>query len=200
MRHRPEETDNQSAEDDAAVIARSLADPERFALVFDRHAAAIHRYLTRRLGGDAADDLVGETFLTAFRRRASFDTGHRNALPWLYGIATRLVAQHRRDTARAARRPTPAADAWCHADQVAADVTATALHDTLIAGLADLNEGDRDVLLLIAQEELTYEQVAAALEIPVGTVRSRLNRARTALRAALGGTNPLHITEEVTHG
>jgi RNA polymerase sigma-70 factor (ECF subfamily) len=83
---------------------------------------------------------------------------------------------------------------------VAADVTATALHDTLIAGLADLNEGDRDVLLLIAQEELTYEQVAAALEIPVGTVRSRLNRARTALRAALGGTNPLHITEEVTHG
>ncbi|MEE3920573.1 sigma factor [Micromonospora sp. BRA006-A] len=56
----------------------------------------IHRYLARRLGSAAADDLVAETFLAAFRRRDRFDTGRPNARPWLYGIATNLVAQQRR--------------------------------------------------------------------------------------------------------
>ena len=201
MRRRLHSTDTSTTdEDDAAVIARSLSDPERFAVVFDRHAAPIHRYLARRLGGDVADDLVGETFLTAFRRRPNYDTQHRNALPWLYGIATHLIAQHHRDAARAFRPRAVAPDLACHADQVAADVSAGALRDELRAGLDALNDGDRNVLLLVAQEELTYEQVAAALQIPVGTVRSRLHRARTTLRAALGGTNPLHLIEEARHG
>jgi RNA polymerase sigma-70 factor, ECF subfamily len=185
--------------DDATVILRSRRRPEEFAALFDRHAPHIHRYLARRLGEQHADDLVGETFLTAFRRRATFRPAHRDARPWLYGIATNLVAQHRRDEIRAYRlrqAVTPEPDTVCHADRVAADVTAAALRDTLTAALADLSAGDRDVLLLITQEELTYDQVAAALEIPVGTVRSRLHRARTVLRAALGGTNPLTATEE----
>lgn len=190
--------DHESEPDDAALIR------EDFAALFDRHAPHIHRYLARRLGDQSADDLVAETFLTAFRRRASFRADQRDARPWLYGIATHLVAQHRRDEVRRLRlhrAVPPASDAVCHADQVAADVTAAALRDTLTGALADLADGDRDVLLLIVQEELTYEQVAAALDIPVGTVRSRLHRARTRLRAALGGSNPLISTDEgVRHG
>jgi RNA polymerase sigma factor (sigma-70 family) len=192
------------AKDDADLIARSRRTPEAFAGVFDRHAPYIHRYLARRLGDQAADDLVGEVFLAAFRRRASYDAAHRDARPWLYGIATKLIAQHRRDEARAFRLRqaiTPSADVTCHADRVAADVTAAGLRDTLHAALAELSANDRDVLLLVAQEELTYEQVAAALDIPVGTVRSRLHRARIQLRAALGGSNPLTMPEEaVRHG
>ncbi|GIE32167.1 DNA-directed RNA polymerase sigma-70 factor [Actinoplanes italicus] len=187
-----------SEPDDAALLR------EDFAAVFDRHAPYIHRYLARRLGDQTADDLVAETFLTAFRRRDSFRTDQRDARPWLYGIATHLVAQHRRDEVRRLRlhRVVPAEpDSSCHADRVAADVTASALRDVLTSALSDLADGDRDVLLLVVQEELTYEQVAAALDIPVGTVRSRLHRARSVLRAALGGSNPLNSAEEgVRHG
>ena len=188
------------ADDDASVIAASVRDPERFAVIYDRHAAAIHRYLARRLGVQVADDLVGETFLAAFRRRGGYDGRRVEALPWLYGIATNVVAQHRREEARAYRllqvAPLPGADVG-HDERVSADVTATAQRDRLIAALAGLTPGDRDVLLLVAQEELRYEQVAAALDIPVGTVRSRLHRARVTIRAALGGTNPLNLEEEV---
>ncbi|MEV4276832.1 RNA polymerase sigma factor [Actinoplanes xinjiangensis] len=187
-----------SEPDDAALLR------ENFAALFDRHAPHIHRYLARRLGDQAADDLVAETFLTAFRRRGTFRADQRDARPWLYGIATLLVAQHRRDEVRRLRlhQAVPAElDTSCHADRVAADVTAAALRSVLTSALADLADGDRDVLLLVVQEELTYEQVAAALDIPVGTVRSRLHRARTVLRAALGGSNPLNSTEEgVRHG
>ena len=190
--------------DDASILLRSQRRPEEFAVLFDRHAPHIHRYLARRLGGQHADDLVAETFLTAFRRRDTFQVEHRDARPWLYGIATNLVAQHRRDEFRALRlqQAVPLErDVLCHADQVAADVTAAALREALTGAVAGLADGDRDVLLLIVQEELTYEQVSTALEIPVGTVRSRLHRARTQLRAALGGSNPLHTAEEeVRHG
>jgi RNA polymerase sigma-70 factor, ECF subfamily len=86
--------------DDAALIARSLHAPEWFGVLFDRHAPAISRYIARRLGPDAADDLVAETFLVAFARRGRYDAAHADARPWLYGIATRLIARHRRDEVR----------------------------------------------------------------------------------------------------
>jgi RNA polymerase sigma-70 factor (ECF subfamily) len=187
-------------DDDGEIIAASVGDPEQFAAIFDRHAPTIHRYLARRSGPQQADDLVGETFLAAFRRRGSYDTGYPDALPWLYGIATNVLAQHRRDNVRILRTELVAprdAAVHCHADQVAADVTAAALRGALIAAVDRLSDGDRDVLLLVVQEQLTYEQVAAALDVPVGTVRSRLHRARATLRAALGGTNPTTSYEEV---
>jgi len=86
--------------DDDAVIAQSWQQPERFAVLFDRHAAYIHRYITRRAGPQAAEDLVAETFLTAFRKRRRYQHGYASARPWLYGIATHLVGQHYRDQAR----------------------------------------------------------------------------------------------------
>lgn len=93
------------ADDDAEAITASWRDPQRFAVLFDRHAPHIHRYLARRAGPDVADDLVGETFLAAFGKRRGYDPAYRDARPWLYGIATNLVAQHRRAKAHRLRLP-----------------------------------------------------------------------------------------------
>lgn len=188
---------------DAEVVARSVREPETFAAIFDRHAPHIHRYLARRLGSAAADDLVAETFLAAFRRRDRFDTGRPNARPWLYGIATNLVAQQRRTEEREYRLRQayrPATSEASPADRVAGEVTARSLRRHLLDALAGLADGDRDVLLLVAWEDLTYEEVAAALTIPVGTVRSRLNRARRLLRERLGGDSADTIEEVLSNG
>jgi RNA polymerase sigma-70 factor, ECF subfamily len=175
-------------EDDAAIIEGSLRRPERFAEIFDRHAAHIQRYLARRLSRQVADDLVAETFLVAFGRRDRYDLERPDARPWLYGIATNIARQHVRAEIREYRLRASVGvepDPDGHADRVAAQVTATAMHRLLAAALAELTDGDREVLLLIAWEGLTYDEVAEALAIPVGTVRSRLHRARRLVRAAL---------------
>jgi len=187
--------------DDAAVIESSWQAPERFAVLFDRHAAHIYRYLARRAGRQVADDLLAETFLAAFAKRHRYDLAHPDARPWLYGIATNLVGQHRRAEARqyqinqavAAEGAVPG-----HAERVAANVTAQAMRALLAEALAALPPGDRDVLLLIAWEQLTYQEVARALSIPVGTVRSRLHRARTKVRQVLAGTGAAATYEEIT--
>jgi RNA polymerase sigma factor (sigma-70 family) len=190
-----------AAADDAAVIESSWLDPERFAVLFDRHAPHIHRYLARRAGREVADDLVAETFLTAFAKRDRYDLGYSDARPWLYGIATNLVGQHRRDEARQYRiRQSAVAEPEVpdHADRVAAGVTAEAMRALLDAALAALPAGDRDVLLLIAWEQQTYQEVSRALAIPAGTVRSRLHRARTKVRQVLAGTDAAATYEELT--
>ena len=190
-----------AAADDAAVIESSWLEPERFAVLFDRHAPHIHRYLARRAGRQVADDLVAETFLTAFAKRDRYDLGYSDALPWLYGIATNLVGQHHRDEARQYRimqRAVAEPEVPDHADRVAAGVTAQATHALLEAALAALSAGDRDVLLLIAWEQLTYQEVSRALAIPAGTVRSRLHRARTKVRQVLAGTDAAATYEELT--
>ncbi|GAA2654502.1 RNA polymerase sigma factor [Nonomuraea recticatena] len=179
--------------DDAELIRRSHDDPEQFAGLFDRYIQQIHRYVARRLGTQAADDIAAETFLTAFRRRASYDLTQRLARPWLYGIATTLMARHRRGEERFLRAlsrtgvdplPEPMADA------VVGRVAAQEEDRRLAGALAGLSQGDRDVLLLVAWGDLTYEEVATALGVPIGTVRSRLHRARRKARAALGGDDP----------
>jgi RNA polymerase sigma factor (sigma-70 family) len=191
----------ESAADDAAVIEGSWREPERFAVLFDRHAPHIYRYLARRAGSQVADDLAAETFLAAFAKRDRYDLSYRDARPWLYGIATNLVNQHRRDEARQYRiqQAAPAEpDIPGHAERVAADVTARAMRALLAEALAMLPAGDRDVLLLIAWEQLTYQEVSAALGIPVGTVQSRLHRARAKVRQVLAGTDAAATYEELT--
>ncbi len=190
-----------AAASDAAVVESSWREPERFAVLFDRHAPYIHRYLARRAGRQVADDLLAETFLAAFAKRYRYDLGRPDARPWLYGIATNLIGQHRRDEVRQYRiRQAAAAEPAFpgHADRVAADVTAQAMRTLLAAALAGLPAGDRDVLLLIAWEQLTYQETARALAIPVGTVRSRLHRARTQVRQVLAGTHAEATYEEIT--
>jgi RNA polymerase sigma factor (sigma-70 family) len=164
-----EEPMHQPDEGDAEIIARSLRRPDRFATIFDRHATHIRRYLARRLGGHVADDLVAETFVVAFGKRAGYDQTRPDARPWLYGIATNLLRKHHRDEAREYRLRAsiaPEPDEAGHADRVAARVTAAAMHRLLAMALAELSAGDRDVLLLIAWEGLTYEEVAGHSRFP----------------------------------
>jgi RNA polymerase sigma factor (sigma-70 family) len=179
--------------DDAALIEASRREPETFAGLYDRHAAPIHRYVSRRLGDGMADDIVADTFLAAFRRRQSYDLRRSDARPWLYGIAANLIGKHRRTESRMLRAfartgADPVVEG--HADRIDSRVTAASVQRDLAAALAGLSAGDRDVLLLIAWADLSYEQTAAALGIPLGTVRSRLHRAREKIRAALGDRNP----------
>jgi RNA polymerase sigma factor (sigma-70 family) len=190
---------------DAAVIAESLAQPERFAVLYDRYAAVLHRYAARRVGADAADDLVAATFLAAFGSRVRYDLARPDARPWLFGILTKEIArQHRTESARwraqarSGPRPPPPPDRPADglADQVAADVSAQAQRSALAGALARLAAADRSVLLLIAWGDLSYDETAQALGIPVGTVRSRLSRARVQVRASLGGVNPATFSKE----
>jgi RNA polymerase sigma-70 factor (ECF subfamily) len=181
--------------DEAAAVARSLRDPDQFAAIYESHFAEVYRYLAGRLGRGVAEDLAAETFLIAFRKRDRFDPALGRVRPWLYGIATILVGQHRREEtrryralARAGRRALDSEES--HDDRVADAVTAERLGRQLAAALADLGHGDRDVLLLIAISELSHQEVGLALDIPTGTVGSRLNRARRALREALGVIDP----------
>ena len=170
------------ADTDAAVIAASITEPGRFGVLFDRHATVLFRYLVRRVGVDEADSLLGEVFRVAFEKRSTYDCGRPNARPWLYGIATNLLARHRRRearrihaTARLLSRQPPAGDP---ADEIVADLDARQLWPRVADAVAGLPEEERDALLLFVWEELSYEDIALALGVPVGTVRSRLNRAR----------------------
>ncbi|MFS1300236.1 RNA polymerase sigma factor [Streptosporangium longisporum] len=174
--------------DDATLIGESLSDPDRFAGLFDRHADEIHRYVARRLGDvTTADDVTAETFLVAFRKRGRYDPGRPDARPWLYGIASNLVSGHRRAETRrlralARQAPERAAE---FEERSAERVTAGRLRPALAAALARLGSAERDLLLLVAWADLSYEEAAQALGIPIGTVRSRLSRTRTKVRRLL---------------
>jgi RNA polymerase sigma factor (sigma-70 family) len=176
-----------SSPSDAEVIGRSLDEPEAFGLIYDRHAATLLRFLGRRVGAKVAEGLVGELFRIAFERRRTFDTLRESALPWLYGIGSNLLLKHRRGEARRLRANAQVAAAGEATDRRA---TATALDARLLFprvadAIETLPDGEREALLLFAWEDLPYQSVAEALQLPVGTVRSRLNRARAHLRELL---------------
>jgi RNA polymerase sigma-70 factor (ECF subfamily) len=190
---------------DGLAIARSRAEPEQFALLFQRHAGVLGRYAARRLGPAAAEDIVAETFLAAFRHRDRYDVTRDDARPWLYGIAGNLIRRHARDEVRMLRALArtgldPVAESFT--DRSDARMAADAARRAVAAALAALDPDQRDVVLLIAWAELTYNAAAEALGIPEGTVRSRMNRARARLRAALGGSDPTRILDgqEPHHG
>jgi RNA polymerase sigma factor (sigma-70 family) len=172
---------------DADLIGRSLVDPEAFGGIYDRHAATLLRFLGRRVGADVAEGLLGELFRIAWERRKAFDSGRVSALPWLYGIASNLLLKHRRSEARrlvaSARMAAGRAAADCR--EAADALEAQVLLPRVVEALESLPEGEREALLLYAWEDLSYPDIAEALELPVGTVRSRLHRARGRLRELL---------------
>jgi RNA polymerase sigma factor (sigma-70 family) len=187
------------ADTDAAIIQASLGDPDRFAVIYDRYASTLYRYAHQRVGAEGADDVVADAFLSAFRGRGQYDLSRPDARPWLFGILTRkLASHHRKEKARyrAMARAAPDGVLEGPADEVATRVIADAARRPLAAALAALSRGDRDVLLLVAWGQLSYDEVAAALSIPPGTVGSRLNRARRKVREALGGVDPSGMSEE----
>ncbi|GAA2650590.1 RNA polymerase sigma factor [Nonomuraea recticatena] len=169
---------------DAELAAGFARDPELFTVVHDRHFRDIYLYVAGRLDAQAAEDIAAETFLTAFSRRGSFDSGRGSLRPWLFGIATNLVARHRRKEARHYRAlsrlgPEPAAEG--HESRVVTSVAAQRMQPQLAKALATLSRGERDVVLLVALGQLGYDEVAEALGISPGTVGSRLSRARAKL-------------------
>jgi RNA polymerase sigma-70 factor, ECF subfamily len=161
-----------------------------FGRLFDDHARGLHGYLGARVGRSAADDLVAETFLIAYRDRARFDPGRGGVRPWLFGIATNLARHHQRSERRglaAVARLGVVAEAHVDgpAGRVPDRVDAAADMGRLAGAVSALSTGDRDVLLLTAWAGLAAAEVDAALGIPVGTVRSRLHRVRHQLRGIL---------------
>lgn len=187
---------------DSEIIQRSLEMPAAFAEIFDRHARVVGAFVSRRVGADVAEDLVSETFLVAFRRRGHFEFARESAKPWLFGIAVRLMRNHRaREAAhwRSVVSATVAAEVDHDGEIGAAGdrVDAAAVLRRLAPALAALPTRDRETLQLYAWSDLTYEELAVALGVPVGTVRSRLNRVRRRLGEAMPA---LTADEEVRDG
>ncbi|HEU5026246.1 MAG TPA: RNA polymerase sigma factor [Spirillospora sp.] len=179
---------------DAKIVAVSLTEPEEFGALFDRYYDPLRRYVARRLGGQVADDVAGETFLVAFRERGRYDLARGGVRPWLFGIATHLISRHRRSEAAhykaISRAPVEAEEPNPH-DRVVDRVSADATRPALAEALAVLSQRDRHALLLVVWAGLSYPEAGEALGVPAGTVASRINRARRKIRAALGDRNPL---------
>ena len=183
---------------DDELLAGLPRQPELMGVLYERHALAVFRYLARRAGPPAADDLLSEVFIAALStstRVVAHDSG--SALPWLYGIALNVLRRHfrRRPAAQGAARD-PGMD-W---DAVDDRIDAWAERERLRAALAGLPESDRELLLLVAWEGLTHGEAAAALGISQVAARSRLHRARMraikALHKQQGGVpgNPEIVT------
>ena len=147
-----------------------------FERLFEQHFDDVYGYLARRVGPDLARDLASETFTRAFASRKRFDPGRGEPRAWLFGIATNLLRHHYRDEERRLR-------AFARFD--APGEVAAADEPVVAEALSALGREERDVLLLLAWADLDYAEIAGALEIPIGTVRLRLHRARAHLREAL---------------
>lgn len=171
---------------DVELWARSRAgDADAFGLLFERHAKLIYNYCFRRVGHrETAQDLLSMVFLEAWRRRDK-ELSSDKVLPWLYGIATNIVRHQRRSERRyaAALSRLPAAETepdFAGAADERLDYERQA--QLAIGRVGTLSKGERDVFVLCVGMELSYEDTALALGVPIGTVRSRLSRARARLR------------------
>jgi RNA polymerase sigma factor (sigma-70 family) len=166
---------------------------EDFDAVFREHFAPVHRFIARRVGTSLAEDLAAEVFATAYRRRAAYQPERASLRSWLYGIAANVVRGHWRDEqqlleldARVAHESLGQPSAAQFADAADERLVAAALAPRIAGALAALNGDQREVLLLHAWADLSHDEIAGALGIAQGTARSRLSRARAALRAQLG--------------
>ena len=179
-----------AASSDADCLARSLNEPTAFELIFDRHFGAVHRYLHRRAGRDLADELTAETFALAFSRRGSCRASG-SVLPWLYGIATHLLHRHRRSERRQLHAYSRSGvDRWVtYEDEADARVDGSSIDARLAGALAAMRPRERDALLLYALADLSYEEVALALDVPIGTVRTWLHRARATAQRELAAAD-----------
>ena len=178
-------------EDDAALIRAAQDNPESFGAIFDRHFATVYRFCGRRVGAHLAEDLAGDTFRRAFEARHSYDLNQPNALLWLFRIALNLV----RDAIRAkaaedrayARLQTFGRTGSLNEEYQTAEMVEAREELARVARLlvAESRE-DVETLFLHVWDGLTYVEVATAMGLPVGTVRSRLSRLRHRLESAVG--------------
>lgn len=182
--------------DDDDLITRSLGEPSAFAGVYERHNRAVHRYVARRVGPTATEDLGAEVFVRAFRGREGCRVEHGSALPWLLGVANHVIADHR----RVERRRLVALERLDHDRQEAVEHPDRSLTPALANALRQMPDRDRDALLLVVWGELSYEEAATALNVSVGTIGSRIFRARRRLAAVLGPPDPLNPPEYCLRG
>ncbi|SEG64773.1 RNA polymerase sigma-70 factor, ECF subfamily [Nonomuraea solani] len=185
---------------DGGVVGGGLSryESERVGSLFVQHAPELKRYVVRRLGLEPADDIVAETFAVALQRLDSYDGRLGDERSWLYGIATNLIGRHRRREIglyRALSRTGADSVIEPFTDEVDRRVAADGVSRRLAKALGGLSQKHRDTLLLVTWTELTYEEAAVALGVPVGTVRSRVNRARSRLRRVLAGIDPTVVDE-----
>jgi RNA polymerase sigma-70 factor (ECF subfamily) len=172
----------ESLRSDARILGDSVSEPAMFSSLYERHLGAVARYVARRAGPELSEDLTAEVFVRAFRGRAVFRDDHGSALPWLLGIANHLIADHRRAERRRLEMLQRLATTW----PVSSETSVGALAPELVGELLRLPAADRDTLLLVVWGELSYAEAAAALSVPIGTIRSRIARARQRLGAAIG--------------
>jgi RNA polymerase sigma-70 factor, ECF subfamily len=177
---------------DAEVITQSLHDPEFFSVIVERHATSVLRYVKSRVDGSTSEDLLADVFAAAFQARERYDTRYDTSLPWLLGIATNVIRHHQRSEVRRASMVRRVTLLHRRTKESSEEVDAVAMvaeqHDEMQCmrrALAALNESHREVLVLSAGLGLSYEDVARTLGIRIGTVRSRLSRARGRLRELL---------------
>jgi RNA polymerase sigma factor (sigma-70 family) len=172
--------------DDAAVIRASVAQPELFEMIFSRHHRRIWAYLARSCGRERADELTGDVFVAAFSRRDRYDAGRGSVVSWLYGIAINLARQRFRQRGRASRALARAAGQGALAgspfDDAEAALDGQQALARVRAAMDALPDRDRELIALVAWEGLRYEEIADVLGVKLGTVRSRLSRARRRLR------------------
>ena len=169
-------------------VARSF--DSVFAAEFD----SLHAYFARRLGASAAEELAAETFAIAHRRWGDLDPA-RPARPWLYGIASNLLKHHWRSERRMLRAyARTGLDPVLAEDSVAPErFDARAARPALAEALAGLRRHERDVLLLSAWAELSDVEIADSLGLPLGTVKSRLSRARQQMRNRLDAIGQVEV-------
>ncbi|MFD0685735.1 RNA polymerase sigma factor [Actinomadura fibrosa] len=172
--------------EDAELIARSLGgDGDAFVEVVRRHEAAVGAYLARRVGRELAEDLLGEVWVTALASRAKYDRSFPDARPWLFGVAHNTLRRHWRSRPAEVPRAdvTDMASGW---DPWAAVDDRVDSGPVLRHALARLPSQQREILTLVAWEDLTVADAGRVIGIPPGTARRRLHEARAALRSAPG--------------
>jgi RNA polymerase sigma-70 factor, ECF subfamily len=179
-----------SALDDAELWrAAAMGDPEAFAELYGRHVQAVFAFCARRTGDlSLAEDLTSVVFLEAWRRRRSVQLNGRSALPWLLGTAHNVVRNQRRSLRRhraALLRLSSNGVSPSGEDEVIARLDAQRALTAALEALKRLPEEQQDAVNLVLWSGLSYEEAALALGVPVGTVRSRIARARATLSASL---------------
>lgn len=171
---------------DDELVAASLVTPDDFGAIFERHYAVVAAYCRRRTGSQSGAEIAAETFARAFEHRARYRAGGLGARPWLLGIATHLIGDHRRAQIRQLRayanQSTAPSDESARSDD---RMDMRAMGRTAAGVIRGLPRARRDVLLLHAWADLTPDEIAVALAMPPGTVRSHLHRARAQVRDAL---------------
>lgn len=181
------------ARSDVAVAVASLDDPSVFEHLFDRHSHAVMRYAGARVGSQRAEDVASETFLIAFDKRHKVDRSAASLRPWLYGIATNVMRKMHEAETRWLRSRSAGRDEYGYAnrsegvdvDTIVRRVDAQSYGDEISEALEALSRTDREVIVLLALDDLSYAELAQAVGTRIGTVKSRVNRARRLFANAL---------------